>query len=46
MHTVRLDLIKSNPMHLAQFGLQNLNINGEYEKDSGGHRSELSFILA
>ena len=26
-HTIRLDLIKDNPMHLAQFGLQNLRIN-------------------
>jgi hypothetical protein len=45
-HTIRLDLIKDNPMHLAQFGLQNLRINGWPKPDHGGHRSELSFILA
>lgn len=45
-HTIRLDLIKDNPMHLAQFGLQNLRINGWHKPDHGGHRSELSFILA
>jgi hypothetical protein len=45
-HTIRLDLVKDNPMHLAQFGLQNLRINGWPKPDHGGHRSELSFILA
>jgi hypothetical protein len=45
-HTIRLDLIKDNPMNLAQFGLQNLRINGWPKPDHGGHRSELSFILA
>jgi hypothetical protein len=45
-HTVRLELIKSNPFDLAQFGLQNLTVNEEPHSDHGGHRSELSFILA
>lgn len=45
-HTIRLELIKYNPMHLAQFGLRNLQINGWEKPDHGGHRSELSFILA
>ena len=44
-HTIRLDLIKSDPTHLSQFGLQNLKINGFPKPDHGGHRSELSFIL-
>lgn len=45
-HLIRLELIKDNPMHLAQFGLQNLRINSWPKPDHGGHRSELSFILA
>ena len=45
-HTIRVDLNKTDPMHLAQFGLQNLLINGWPKPDHGGHRSELSFILA
>jgi hypothetical protein len=45
-HTVKLELIKSNPFDLAQFGLQNLHINGRWKPDHGGHRSELSFVLA
>jgi hypothetical protein len=45
-HTVRLELIKSKPCNLAQFGLQNLLVNEEPYPDRGGHRSELSFILA
>lgn len=45
-HTVRLELIKSNPFDLAQFGLQNLTVNEKHYPDHGGHRSELSFILA
>jgi hypothetical protein len=44
-HNIRLDLIKSKPMDLSQFGLQNLKINGWPKPDHGGHRSELSFIL-
>jgi hypothetical protein len=44
-HTIRLELIKTRPMDLAQFGLQNLKINGLPMSDHGGHRSELSFIL-
>ena len=44
-HAVRIELIKNDPMHLAQFGLQNLRINGWPKPDHGGHRSELSFIL-
>jgi hypothetical protein len=44
-NNIRLELIKSNPMHLSQFGLQNLKINGWPKPDHGGHRSELSFIL-
>ena len=45
-HTVRLEIIKSNPFDLAQFGLQNLTVNGTPSPDHGGHRSELSFMLA
>ena len=45
-HTVKLEIIKSNPFDLAQFGLQNLTVNEEPHSDHGGHRSELSFILA
>ena len=45
-HTIRLELIKDDPMHLSQFGLQNLRINSWPIPDHGGHRSELSFILA
>ena len=45
-HTVRLELIKSGPFDLAQFGLQNLSINEVPHPDHGGNRSELSFILA
>lgn len=45
-HTIRLEIIKSDPMHLAQFGLQNLRINDDDPINHGGHRSELSFILA
>ena len=44
-HAVRLDLIKTKPMDLAQFGLQNLKINGLPMSDHGGYRSQLSFIL-
>jgi hypothetical protein len=44
-HTVRLEVIKTKPMDLAQFGLQNLKINGSSISDHSGHRSELSFIL-
>lgn len=44
-HNIRLDLIKSDPMHLSQFGLQSLKINGWPKPDHGGHRSELSFTL-
>ena len=46
-HTIRVEIIKSNPMHLAQFGLQNLRIdNSDYEtSDHGGYRSELGFII-
>ena len=44
-HTVRLEIIKSKPFDLAQFGLQNLAVNDEPYPDHGGHRSELSFIL-
>jgi hypothetical protein len=46
-HTIRVDLIKSDPMHLAQLGLKNLRINNsDYEtSDHGGYRSELSFII-
>ena len=45
-HTIRLEIIKNDRMHLAQFGLQNLRIDGQPKPDHGGHRSELSFILA
>jgi hypothetical protein len=45
VYTVRIEIIKSNPMHLAQFGLKNLKINERSESDHGGHRSELSFVL-
>ena len=45
-HIIRLETIKADPMHLAQFGLQNLRINTWPKPDHGGHRSELSFILA
>lgn len=45
-HTVRIEIIKFHPMHIAQFGLQNIKINGWERSDHGGHRSELSFILA
>ena len=31
---------------MAQFGLRNLKVNGQPKPDHGGHRSELSFILA
>lgn len=44
-HSIRLDLIKTLPMHQAQFGLQNLKINGWPKPDHGGYRSELSFKL-
>jgi hypothetical protein len=44
-HTIRLELIKTRSMDLAQFELQNLKINGLPMLDHGGHRSELSFIL-
>lgn len=44
-NTLRLDLLKSDPMHLSQFGLQNLKVNTWPKPDHGGHRSELSFIL-
>ena len=44
-HSIRLELIKYNPMHLSQFGLQNFKINGWPKPDHGGHRSELSFML-
>ena len=45
-HTVRVELIKSKPCNLAQFGLRNLLVNEGTYPDHGGHRSELSFILA
>ena len=45
-HTVRLELIKSKPCNLAQFGLRNFLVNEEPYPDHGGHRSELSFVLA
>jgi hypothetical protein len=45
-YTIRLELIKSDPFHLSQFGLQNLYVNEESYSDHGGHRSELSFMLA
>lgn len=44
-HTIRVELIKSHPMHRAQVGLRNLRINGQTKPDNGEHRSELSFIL-
>jgi hypothetical protein len=44
-HTIRIEIIKSDPFHLSQFGLQNFKINGWPKPDHGGHRSELSFIL-
>ena len=44
-HNIRLEIVKSHPKDLAQFGLQNLKINGWPKPDHGGHRSELSFIL-
>lgn len=45
-HTIRVELIKSHPMHRAQVGLRNLRINGCPEPDHGDYTSELSFILA
>ena len=44
-HTIRVELIKSHPMHRAQIGLQNLRINGQPKPDHSEHRSEISFIL-
>jgi hypothetical protein len=46
-HTIRIEIIKSDPMYLAQFGLRNLRINNsDYEtSDHGGYRSELGFII-
>ena len=44
-HTVRLELIKSTHLDLAQFVLQNLTVNNEPRFDHDGNRSELSFIL-
>jgi hypothetical protein len=46
-HTIRLEIIKSDPMHLSQFGLRNLRINNsDFEtSDHGGYRSELGFII-
>jgi hypothetical protein len=44
-YTVRLELIKSSPLDLAQFVLQNLTVNNEPFFDHDGNRSELSFIL-
>jgi hypothetical protein len=46
-HKIRLEIIKSDPMHLSQFGLQNLRINGSnFETlDHDGYGSELDFII-
>lgn len=46
MHTIRIEVIKSNPMHLTQLALRNLNVNGIRQDDRDGHRDNLSFILA
>lgn len=45
-NSIKLELIKKYQIHIAQFGLQNLKINGWEKPDHGGHRSELSFVLA
>jgi hypothetical protein len=46
MHTVRVEVIKSNPMYLTQLALRNLNVNGVNHDTSDGHRDNLSFMLA
>jgi hypothetical protein len=46
MHTVRVEVIKSNPMYLTQLALRNLKVNGIIHDTSDGHRDNLSFMLA
>lgn len=45
MHSVRLEVIKSNPKHLTKLVLTNLNVNGVRNDTSDGHRDSLSFML-
>jgi hypothetical protein len=45
-HTVRLETIMDEDVDSTRFGLQNLTVNGWPSPDHGGHRSELSFMLA
>lgn len=45
MHTVRVEVIKSNPTHITQLALRNLNVNGVRNDTSDGHRDNLSFML-
>jgi hypothetical protein len=45
-HTVRLEIVKSDPMSLAQFGLQNLKVNNiEPETPDVDYRNEIDFII-
>lgn len=46
LHTIRIEVIKSNPAYLTQLALRNFNVNGVRQDDRDGHRDNLSFMLA
>ncbi len=44
-HSVRVEVIKSNPTYLTQLALRNLNVNGKPKDCKDGLRDNLSFML-
>lgn len=46
MHTIKIEVIKTNHTYLTQLALRNLRVNGAQQDDRDGHRDNLSFKLS
>lgn len=45
MHTVRVEVVKSNPTYLTQLVLRNFKVNGVQQGNYSSHSDRLSFTL-